>query len=102
MRITNGMMINNSLANINVNKLNVDKWSTQQSTGKKIQKPSDDPIIAVRALRFRSQLTELTQYLDKNIPDAESWMNVTEDALTGVSDLMQSMQKYLDQAANDT
>ena len=102
MRITNGMMINNSLANINVNKLNVDKWSTQQSTGKKIQKPSDDPIIAVRALRFRSQLTELTQYLDKNISDAESWMNVTEDALTGVSDLMQSMQKYLDQAANDT
>lgn len=102
MRITNGMMINNSLANINVNKLNVDKWSTQQSTGKKIQKPSDDPIIAVRALRFRSQLTELTQYLDKNILDAESWMNVTEDALTGVSDLMQSMQKYLDQAANDT
>lgn len=102
MRITNGMMINNSLANINVNKLNVDKWSTQQSTGKKIQKPSDDPIIAVRALRFRSQLTELSQYLDKNIPDAESWMNVTEDALSGVSELMQSMQQYLDQAANDT
>lgn len=102
MRITNGMMINNSLANINVNKLNVDKWSTQQSTGKKIQKPSEDPIIAVRALRFRSQLTELTQYLDKNIPDAESWMNVTEDALTGVSDLIQDMQKYLNQAANDT
>lgn len=102
MRITNGMMINNSLANINVNKLNVDKWSTQQSTGKKIQKPSEDPIIAVRALRFRSQLTELSQYLDKNIPDAESWMNVTEDALSGVSELMQSMQKYLDQAANDT
>lgn len=102
MRITNGMMINNSLANINVNKLNVDKLSTQQSTGKKIQKPSDDPIIAVRALRFRSQLTELSQYLTKNIPDAESWMNVTEDALSGVSEMMQNMQQYFDQAANDT
>lgn len=101
MRITNGMMINNSLSNINMNKLNVDKYSTQQSTGKKIQRPSDDPIIAVRALRFRSQLAELEQYLKKNIPDAESWLDVTEEALSGVSDMLSSMQKYAEDGAND-
>lgn len=102
MRITNGMMINNTLSNINLNKLNVDKFNTQMSTEKKIQKPSDDPIVAVRALRFRSQLAELNQYLEKNIPDAESWLKLTEDALSGVSSTLSGMQKYMDQGANDT
>lgn len=102
MRITNGMMVNNALSNINLNKLNVDKYTTQQSTEKKIQKPSDDPIIAVRALRFRSQLAELSQYLEKNVPDAESWLELSEDALTGVSSLLSSMQTYMEQGANDT
>lgn len=101
MRITNGMMINNTLSHINMNKLNVDKYSTQQATGKKIQKPSDDPIIAVRALRFRSQLAELDQYLEKNIPDAESWIDVTEKALSGVSSMLSNMQTYMEDGAND-
>ena len=101
MRITNGMMINNTLSHINLNKLNVDKYSTQQSTEKKIQKPSDDPIIAVRALRFRSQLSELNQYLEKNIPDAKSWLELTEEALDSVRGSLSDMQTYLTQAAND-
>lgn len=102
MRITNGMMINNTLSHINLNKLNVDKYSTQQSTEKKIQKPSEDPIIAVRALRFRSQLAELNQYLEKNIPDAKSWLELSEEALGSVSSNLSEMQTYLKQAANDT
>ncbi len=101
MRITNGMMTNNTLSHINLNKLNMDKYSTQESTGKKIQRPSDDPIIAIRALRFRSQLAEITHYLDKNVKDAESWLSLSEEVLSGVSDTLSSMQKYLDQGAND-
>lgn len=81
MRITNGILINNSLNNINNNKTNMDTLNTQLESEKKIQRPSDDPIIAIRALRFRSTLSEIEQYLDKNIPDAESWMTETERAL---------------------
>ena len=101
MRITNGMMTNNTLSHINLNKLNLDKYSTQESTGKKIQRPSDDPIIAIRALRFRSQLTEITHYLEKNVKDAESWLSLTEEVLSGVSYTLSSMQEYLAQGAND-
>ncbi len=54
MRITNGILINNSLNNINNNKTNMDTLNTQLASEKKIQRPSDDPIIAIRALRFRS------------------------------------------------
>ena len=81
MRITNTMMINNSLANIAVNKNQLSTLDTQMSTKKKINRPSEDPIIAIRALRLRSSLNEVTQYLEKNIPDANSWMKVIQGAL---------------------
>lgn len=102
MRITNGMMINNALRDINNNKINLDHYNTQFSTEKRIQKPSEDPIIAIRALRFRSNLAEIDQYLERNIPDAESWLKVTEDALIGARDMTQSLQEDLTQGANET
>ncbi len=72
MRITNKMMTNNVLHNINNNKNLLSTLENQYSTGKKIQKPSDDPIVAVRALKLRTNLAELSQYVEKNIPDALS------------------------------
>ena len=91
MRITNKIMENNSLYNINNNKILQDKLSTQMSTQKKINRPSDDPVVAIRALRLRSSVTEVTQYYSKNIPDAESWLNVTEDALKNLSQIITNM-----------
>lgn len=72
MRITNGMLINNSLSNINNNKSTMDRLNIQLASEKKIQRASDDPITAIRALRFRSTLAEIDQYIDKNIRDATS------------------------------
>lgn len=91
MRITNRIMQNNNLANINTNKVYQDKLSTEMSTQKKINRPSDDPVVAIRALRLRTSVTEVTQYYSKNIPDAESWLSVTEDALKNLTQIMTSM-----------
>ena len=85
MRITNKMMTNNMMGNINKNKINMSNLENQYSTGKKIQRPSDDPIVTVRALKLRTNLSELKQYYEKNIPDAMSWMDVTESSLTTVN-----------------
>lgn len=84
-------MQNNNLTNINMNKVLQDRLSTQMSTEKKISKPSDDPVIAIRALRLRGNVTEVTQYYSKNIPDAESWLNVTEGALKNTSSIITNM-----------
>ena len=65
MRVTNQMMINSSIANIQANKSQINTMDTQLSTQKKINKPSDDPIIAIRALRLRSSLDQVTQYVEK-------------------------------------
>ena len=74
----------------------------QYSTGKKIQKPSDDPIVAVRALKLRSTLSQLNQYVEKNIPDAQAWVDVTESALNNVNTILKQMNTYCVQGANDT
>ena len=53
------------------NKVAYDKYLQQYTTQKKIQRPSDDPTIAVRALKYRTTISEIDQYL-KNIEDATS------------------------------
>jgi flagellar hook-associated protein 3 FlgL len=102
MRITNKMMTNNMMSNINRNKLSMTALEQQYSTGKKIQKPSEDPIIAVRALKLRTNLSELEQYHSKNIPDAKSWMDVTESSLTTVNGILSSINTYCVQGSTDT
>ena len=102
MRITNQMMINSSISNIQVNKNQMNTLSTELSTQKKISKPSDDPIIAIRALRLRSSLDEVTQYLGKNIPDASSWLSVTHDALDESNSIIKDLYKYCVQGSTDS
>ena len=100
MRMTNKIMQNNSLYNINNNKVLQDKLSTMMSTQKKITRPSDDPIIAIRALRLRTSVSELTQYYGKNVPDAESWLEVTEKSLGTVVDVITDLVNQANKAAN--
>jgi flagellar hook-associated protein 3 FlgL len=93
-------MQNNSLYNINNNKVSEDQLNTMMSTGKKITRPSDDPVIAIRALRLRSNVTQLSQYYEKNAKDAESWLQVTADALSTVTDVLTDCVKQATKGAN--
>lgn len=100
MRITNKIMQNNSLYNINNNKITENQLNTMMSTGKKITRPSDDPVIAIRALRLRSSVTQLSQYYEKNAKDAESWLDVTADALSTVTAVLTDCVKQATKGAN--
>ena len=102
MRVTNTMIMNNSANNMNINKSNVDTLNNQMSSQKKISRPSDDPVIAIRALRLRSTLSEIDQYYEKNIPDAESWLDVTQTALKNMQEILTSIYKECNNGANDT
>ena len=99
MRITAKIMQNNSLSNINTNKTLQDKLNTQMATEKKINRPSDDPVVAIRALRLRTNVSQVSQYYTKNIPDAESWLELTEAAIKTTTDIITSMRTYVVQAS---
>ncbi len=102
MRITNNMILNTTTSNMNSNKLNVNKLNNQMSSQKKIQKPSEDPVIAIRALRLRTSLAQVNQYYEKNIPDANSWLDSTETALSNMQKLLTDLRTQCVNGATDT
>lgn len=99
MRITNKIISQNSITNINNNKVLENKLNTQLATGSKINRPSDDPVVAIRALRLRTNLNQVSQYYTKNIPDAESWLDVTESAISTVIEIVTDMYSNCTQGA---
>jgi flagellar hook-associated protein 3 FlgL len=102
MRITNKMMINSTMADIQTNKNQLNTLDTQLSTQKKINRPSDDPIVAIRALRLRTNVNQVTQYLDKNVTDANSWLETTEGALDEAYSVVSQLYAYCEQGASDS
>lgn len=88
MRITTKMMQNTSLRNLNINKARQEMLTNQMSTGKKITRPSDDPVIAIRALKLNSSLDKIDQYYEKNAADAASWLELTDAAIATVNGIL--------------
>ena len=101
MRVTNNMMLRNTTSNINNNKYSVNSLNNQMSSQKKISRPSEDPVVAIRALRLRSNLSEINQYYEKNIPDADAWLNVTETALENMKTILSDIRTQCTYGASD-
>lgn len=99
MRITTKMMQNRSLNNLNTNKTLQEKLTTQLSTMKKITRPSDDPVIAIRSLKLNSALNKIDQYYEKNSNDAQSWLELTESAIKTTNSILEDMSGYITQCA---
>lgn len=94
MRITNNMLINNMVNYIGNNLTRMDKYQAQLATGKKIQVPSDDPVVAARALKLRTDVAEIKQY-QRNLKDAQSWLEITESALSDIGDIFQRVRELI-------
>ncbi len=101
MRITNSIITHNSSKNINRNKVNVDRVNQQMSSEKKIQRPSEDPVVAIRALRLRGDLNQIEQYNERNIPDAEAWLEVTDTALGNLKTILTNIRTQCEYGASD-
>ena len=80
----------------------MDTLNNQMTSQKKIQRPSDDQVTAIRALRLRSTLSEIDQYYEKNIPDAESWLDVTETAITSMQEVIKTIRTQCEYGAQDS
>ena len=101
MRITNPMMTNRMLLNMTRNAINVDTLYNQIATGKKISFPSDNPILASRALKFRTNVSETTQYM-KNVAQGLSWMEVSEAAFKNIHSIMDKIRDLAERGSSGT
>lgn len=103
MRITTKMVQNTSIRNLNINKQRQEKLTNQMATGKKITRPSDDPVTAIRALKLNSSLDKIDQYYERNSEDAKSWLELTEKAIGTVATILgdkEGIMYKLNQIAN--
>jgi flagellar hook-associated protein 3 FlgL len=87
MRITNNLIQANALANLQTNLRRVSEAQQQVSTGLRIQKASDDPSGASRAIQTRGSIRALDQY-QRNIAMANSAAASEETSLGQLGDIL--------------
>ena len=101
MRITNGMLTNNMMSNLNSNLNRLSKYQQQGSSGRKFDRPSDDPIGMSKSLKLYTDVSKVEQY-ERNLRDAQSWMHSTENALIEFNDIIHRARELSVDMANGT
>ncbi len=100
-RVTQGMMSIQLLRNLNSNLKRMDGLQTQLSSGRKINKPSDDPVGISFSMRYRSEHAATEQYVT-NTNAAISFMDYTDTALDQAGNVLQRVRELAVKGANGT
>ncbi|MCD7034448.1 flagellar hook-associated protein FlgL [Metabacillus sp. GX 13764] len=99
MRVTQGMLAQNSLSNLSKSYGSMDKLQNQLSTGKKISRPSDDPVVAMKGMFYRTNLTEVEQF-KRNLSESYTWMDNSESGIEQGTQVFQRFRELTVQARN--
>ncbi len=101
MRVTQSMLASNSLRNLSKSYSNMGKYQDQLATGKKISRPSDDPVVAIKGMFYRTNLTEVEQY-KRNLNEAYTWMENSEAGIEQATQVIQRIRELTVQANSST
>lgn len=71
------------------------------STGKRLLKPSDNPVDTANDIKLKTQLAEETQY-HTNIQDGINFMNVSDTAMQSMETIMQRLRELAVEGSSDT
>lgn len=95
------MISSNSLRSLSQSYERMGKLMEQNSTGKKISNPSDDPVVAMKGMYYRSNLTEVEQY-KRNLSELYLWMDNSEAGIEQANSGLQRVRELVIQGKNDT
>ncbi|MEK3663695.1 flagellar hook-associated protein FlgL [Paenibacillus sp. FSL F4-0236] len=101
LRVTSNMMNSQLLLNLNRNARTMNDTQLQLSSGRKINKPSDDPVGITYSLRYRAELSSNEQYT-KNVDSALSWLDYNDTVLGQAGDVVQKIRELTVQASTGT
>ncbi|MGJ3416236.1 flagellar hook-associated protein FlgL [Bacillus sp. Je.9.29.b] len=101
MRVTQGMISQNSLRNISKSYEKLSKINEQAQTGRRFTKTSDDPVAAVKSLQYSTALFRNEQYKN-NLNEAQNWIDTSETSVTEIIDIMSNIRDKVLDAANGT
>lgn len=89
------------LNDVQVASMKLSKTQQMLSSGKQLNRVSDDPYAVGRALQLRDEM-EHTQQLQKNVEDGMGWSETTDDALDSISSAVARIRDLVIQGATDT
>ena len=95
------MLANNSLRHLSESYARLGKYQDQLATGKKITRPSDDPVVAMKGMNYRSNLGEIKQY-QRNLSEVYLWMDNSEAAIDQTNSALQRIRELVIQGKNGT
>lgn len=101
MRVTNNMLSSQLLLNLNRNTERMNNTQNQMATGRKLNKPSDDPVGITYSLRYRSELSSNDQY-QRNVDSAVSWLDCNDTVMDQAGQIMQRVRELTVQASTGT
>lgn len=101
LRVTQNMVSSRLMRNLSANYERMGESQNQLSTGRKINKPSDDPVGITYALSYRSE-TAMTEQYQRNIDVANSYVDQTDTVLTQVNDMLQRVNELTTKGLNGT
>jgi len=99
MRITNNMMANSFMSDMNNNLENLNRINQQLTSGKNFSKPSHDPAGVIRSMQVYTGIDANKQY-NKNISNVINWLDVTDTALDQVGKQLGKIRDKLEEAGN--
>lgn len=101
MRIANSSMIRNNMYDNQENLQRTDKLNRQISTGKVINKVSDDPYKAIKIMNLKNEI-KYTEKYNYNIDEAVGWMNNTDSSLEEVGTVLGDIKDEIIKLGNGT
>ncbi len=101
MRVTDSILKNNFLTNLNFASERLYDKETQVLTGKSVNKPSDNPVDALNALAIRQRLDEIEQYR-RNISRTKAFLQNTETIVQQTADVFERVKQLTVQGASDS
>jgi len=100
-RITQESLNRTTLSNINLNYKKIQAIQEKLSSGKQINRPSDDPSGTRKVLGLRAEELQVQQFLD-NTETAKEQINYTSNTLESLEELFSKIKNLAIQAGNDT
>jgi flagellar hook-associated protein 3 FlgL len=95
------MLTGNMLRNLSNSFQRMEKYQDQLSTGKKISRPSDDPVVSMKGMTYRTELNQVEQYR-RNLSEAYNWMDAADSSLDKATSVLQRIRDLTVQASNGT
>ncbi|MGC8845199.1 MAG: flagellar hook-associated protein FlgL, partial [Candidatus Hydrogenedens sp.] len=100
-RVTSRMLVDRTLTDLAYQTRRILSLQEQLSSGQRVNRPSDDPLNARRAISAQSMIAQNEQYI-KNITTIRPYLNETETTITTTLDIVQRARELAIQGRNTT